>query len=118
MVYFETCLHQSELTAWNWFLLDNVIAAQKYRKTNGSLSCSHKPVINPYPYYSFNIHFIIIIIIIPSIIIIIIIIIIISLDCKWVIPGGSGTTIRHNTQKYTCHTKWHTNNVRGGAQFM
>jgi hypothetical protein len=24
------------------------------------------------------------------------------------IPGGSGTTIRHNTQKYTYHTKYHT----------
>jgi hypothetical protein len=33
------------------------------------------------------------------------IIIIILLNCNWVLPDGSGTTIRHNTQKYTCHTK-------------
>jgi hypothetical protein len=24
------------------------------------------------------------------------------------LPGGSGTAIRHNTQKYTYHTKYHS----------
>jgi hypothetical protein len=46
--------------------------------------------------------------IIPSIINIII-----YLNCKWVLPGGSGTTIRHNTQithitQITHHTQTNT----------
>jgi hypothetical protein len=30
------------------------------------------------------------------------------LKCKWILLGGSGTSIRHYTQKYTYHTKYHT----------
>jgi hypothetical protein len=37
--------------------------------------------------------------------IIIIIIIIINQTENGILPGGSGTTVRHNTQKYTYHTK-------------
>ena len=39
---------------------------------------------------------------------IIIIIIIIIINCKWVVPGGSGTTI-HNTTQYTKNTKKQNN---------
>jgi hypothetical protein len=30
------------------------------------------------------------------------------IELQMFLPGGSGTTIRHNTQKYTHHTKFHT----------
>jgi hypothetical protein len=41
-------------------------------------------------------------------IIIIIIIIIIILTVNGFVPGGSGTTIRHNTQNNTPHSKKHS----------
>jgi hypothetical protein len=45
-----------------------------------------------------------------------IIIIIIKLNCKWVLPGGSGTTIRHDTKIHMCIIVYILHSTNGGEE--